>query len=298
MKIVVKTTIKIMALPFLFIACSVGNQAIAVEVSELEGINSDVSGTHLELLTSEFDCLIQPSKVIDVGAAVPGIVQVIYPDRNDLVKKGAVIVELESSVERAAFELTKHRASLDAAIKLREENQSFGQRSYQRKQKLMEKSVISLQDLDRSKTEVSVAELQVLQEKNNKHIAELEYRHAAAILQQRTLYSPVDGVVMERFKSPGEYVEDEPLLRIAQLDLLHVDVIVPVDHLGQITVGMTARLTSILKNTENYLATVDSVDVVADAASGTFGVRLSLANPDYLIPAGLRCNLVFLADEE
>jgi hypothetical protein len=41
------------------------------------------------------------------------------------------------------------------------------------------------------------------------------------------------------------------------------------------------------------------VDRVADAASGTFGVRLSLANPDYRIPAGLRCKLSsFIGESE
>lgn len=41
-------------------------------------------------------------------------------------------------------------------------------------------------------------------------------------------------------------------------------------------------------------ATVTVVDRVIDAAIGTFGVRLSLPNPDYRLPAGLRCQVRFL----
>jgi hypothetical protein len=39
---------------------------------------------------------------------------------------------------------------------------------------------------------------------------------------------------------------------------------------------------------------VTVVDRVVDAASSTFGVRLELANPDYRLPAGLKCRVRFL----
>ena len=35
------------------------------------------------------------------------------------------------------------------------------------------------------------------------------------------------------------------------------------------------------------------VDHVVDAASGTFGVRLALPNPDHSLPAGLKCHVSF-----
>ena len=41
------------------------------------------------------------------------------------------------------------------------------------------------------------------------------------------------------------------------------------------------------------MATVTVVDRVLDAASGTFGVRLALPNPDLLLPAGIRCKISF-----
>jgi len=40
-------------------------------------------------------------------------------------------------------------------------------------------------------------------------------------------------------------------------------------------------------------AVVTVVDQVFDAASGTIGVRLELANPGYRIPAGLKCQVRF-----
>ena len=55
-------------------------------------------------------------------------------------------------------------------------------------------------------------------EPDNKRIAGLELLRAEAMLDRRTIRSPVDGVVTERFKSAGEYIDDEPVMRVAQLD--------------------------------------------------------------------------------
>lgn len=242
----------------------------------------------------EFDCVIEPSEIVDVGIANPGVIERIDVQRNDRVKKGEVIATLESSVEQATLKLAKTRASLNTAIELRRQSAEFGSMTQKRNQALVQKAAISRQDMDQLRTETRIAELQVQQELENKRIAKLEYSRANAILQRRIIRSPLDGIVMERFKSAGEYVEEKPILRIAQLDPLHVEVIVPVEYLGRITPDMQAQVTAVVPGAATHVATVERVDVVADAASGTYGVRLNLPNPDYQISAGLRCKADFL----
>ena len=246
----------------------------------------------------ELDCVIEPSEIVDVGVALPGVVQSILADRSDLIKKGEVLVKMDNGVELAAAELAKARSKLDTAINLRKETAAFGDLTQKRNQQLFKKSAISIQEMDQLKTETRVAKLQVQQEKDNKRIAELQYRRARAVLNQRTIRSPFDGVVMDRFKAVGEYVDDEPLLRVAKLNPLNVEVIIPVVHLGKVKPGMTAEVSSLFSGEEDYVATVERVDTVADTASGTYGVRLSLENPDHKIPAGLRCQLSFLPEPE
>ena len=246
----------------------------------------------------ELDCVIEPSEIVDVGVALPGVVQSILADRSDPIKKGDVLVKMDSGVEQAAAELAKARADLTTAIKLRKETAAFGDLTQKRNQELFKKSAISIQEMDQLKTETRVAKLQVQQEKDNKRIAELQYRRARAVLNQRTIRSPFDGVVMDRFKAAGEYVDDEPLLRVAQLNPLHVEVIIPVVHLGKVKPGMKAEVNTLFSGAKGYVATVERVDTVADTASGTYGVRLSLENPDNQIPAGLRCQMSFLPETE
>jgi RND family efflux transporter MFP subunit len=259
--------------------------------------NEQTSSEKLDDTLSGLDCVMEPSIIADIGSASPGVVEKIYPHRSDLVKKGETLIEMESSVENASLELARIRASQNTAIELRQESAKFGYLTQKRNLELFRKSVISVYDMDKTKTETRIAKLQVLQEQDNQSIAILEYNRSKAVLQQRSIQSPFDGVVMERFKSVGEFVDDEPLMRIAQLDPLYVEVIVPVTSLGHISLGMKANVESNVIPNEKYVATVESIDRVADAASGTYGIRLILPNPDYQIPAGLRCQVSFLPEQ-
>jgi len=57
--------------------------------------------------------------------------------------------------------------------------------------------------------------------------------------------------------------------------------------------GMVADVTPQAPVNGQYQARVTVVDRVFDSASGTFGVRLELPNPDFELPAGLRCEIRF-----
>ena len=80
-------------------------------------------------------------------------------------------------------------------------------------------------------------------------------------------------------------------MKLAQLDPLRVEVFVPISMLGRIRVGMQAEVMPEEPVKGTFKARVIVVDRVADAASGTFGVRLELPNPGYRLPAGLKCKV-------
>lgn len=64
-------------------------------------------------------------------------------------------------------------------------------------------------------------------------------------------------------------------------------------HLDSIYAGMQATVYPQQPVGGEHQAEVITVDPVVDAASGTFGVRLALPNPDDRLPAGLRCTVAF-----
>lgn len=237
------------------------------------------------------DCVVEPSEVIDVGSAVSGLLEAVYVNRSEGVAKGAVLAKLESAVEERTVQLTQSRAKSMTAIKMRQTGAAFEERNKKRNRALVASNSISAQDMDQIKTESELAKLQLSQERENKHLAGLEYERAKAALARRLIVSPVTGVVMERFKAVGEFVDEQPILRVARLNPLHVEAILPTRFLPSVGVGMTAGVKLDLLGDASHKAKIIRVDRVADAASGTFGIQLSLNNDNYKIPAGVRCQL-------
>ena len=129
--------------------------------------------------------------------------------------------------------------------------------------------------------------------RENLRLAKLELDRSVEVVKRTTIYSPITGVVMERFLAPGEHIEDQPVVKLAQIHPLHVEVFAPVELLGAIKLGMRADVTPENSVGKAYKARVTIVDRVIDAASGTFGVRLELPNPKYRLPAGLKCKVKF-----
>jgi multidrug efflux pump subunit AcrA (membrane-fusion protein) len=122
----------------------------------------------------------------------------------------------------------------------------------------------------------------------------LELARAEAGLELKTIRSPDDGVVTERALSGGEYVNQEShILTIARLSELRVETYLPVALYGQVAEGDIATVEPEPPIGGSYKAKVAVVDHVFDAASGTFGVRLLLPNPDLRLPAGMRCKVRF-----
>lgn len=242
----------------------------------------------------EFDGLIEPTLSANVGSSTPGILESVNVDRGDMVKEGQVVAMLQAGVEKATMELAKVRAELDATIKAKRAELEFAERSKQRKKELFEKKTLSFQEWDEAETRRMLAELALNEALEAKRLAELEYKRSVEVVKRMSIRSPVNGVVVERYLHPGEYIEDKPVMKLAQIDPLHVEVIMPVSKLGSVKVGMLAEVKPEAPVGGVYKAKVKIVDKVVDAASGTFGVRLELPNPDYKLPPGLKCKVLFL----
>jgi RND family efflux transporter MFP subunit len=244
---------------------------------------------------SELDCLIQPREVVSISSPVDGIIERVTVDRGDRVREGAVLVALESSMERAAVAVARARTEQESGMKSSQTRLEFGARRFARTDEMYRKELVPLKELDEAETAKILAEHGVLETGENLRIAALELERAVAALALRTIKSPFAGVVLERLQHPGEFADAKkgPILRMARLDPLRVEVFVPVSLVGRMRVGTRAVVIPEPPFNTPHEATVTVVDHVADAASGTFGVRLEMPNPDHRVPAGLKCRVRF-----
>ena len=262
-------------------------------VALLASIGVNVSAM-AQTIDDAWECVIEPRKSVKIGSRVAGILSEVKVDRGDVVKKGQVIGRLRSEVERANVELARALAGSETRIKASQSQVDFERRRQERNQKLYKKKVISGESIDRVETELALREQELVAAKEAARISVLELMRAQAILDIRTIRSPISGIVVERSLSAGEFVLNEGhLVTVAQVDPLNVEVYVPIRLFPEIKVGMAAKVMPEEPVGGELDAKVTVVDRVFDAASGTFGVRLTLPNSKYRIPAGLRCLVRF-----
>lgn len=232
--------------------------------------------------------------MVEMSSAVEGVISEVLVDKNDQVKKGDVVARLDAGLEAATAELRRVQAELTSDVQAQQLALEFSNRSLERVKDLYEKKAASFSELDKLKTEHAIAQQQLQQALDRKRQAELEHKRALADLQRRTLVSPIDGVVVERMKEPGEHIDFEPVLKLAQLDPLRVEVFAPASLYGKVKVGMKASVVPELAMAEqSYAAEVTLVDQVIDGPSNTFGIRLSFPNPNNRLPSGLKCRVSF-----
>lgn len=242
----------------------------------------------------EFDCVVEPQQIVKLASPVVGVIARLDVDRGDIVRKGQIVGKIEDGVEAASLALAGAKATNDHVVKSAESRVLFLRRKHGRLSELHTKSISSLATLEEAEAELQIAEQQLKEAHLNRELARLEVAHAEEVLNQRTLRSPINGVVVERLLVPGEYRNDQsPILTLAQIDLLRVEVFVPIAHFGTIWVGSKAEVRPEYPVGGAFVATVAVVDHVLDAASGTFGVRLALPNPQLALPSGLRCKVTF-----
>jgi RND family efflux transporter MFP subunit len=238
-------------------------------------------------------CLLTPTAEAEVGSSVIGVIGKVLVERGDRVRKGQVVAQLVDDVERASVSAATQRFENRAEIAAAKSAYEFAQKKADRARELFQKQFISSQALEQADSEAKVAAMKYAQAQEQRIVAREDAAVAQAQLGLRTISAPISGIVVDRYMSPGERVEQKAILKIVQINPLRVEVVAPAKRFNTIRPGGTARVTPAMSGAETLEARVSLVDPVIDAASNTFRVRLELPNPKNAIPSGLRCRVSF-----
>lgn len=248
-----------------------------------------VALTVSDAVAEGLECVVLPHSVLELSSGVSGRLSTVYVDRADRIEAGQIVAELESDVERANLALAEARASMLSEVRLREASYSFDQRQRERIDDLHERNAVSSQTMDEADRDARLGRWQVSLARERLELAALELERARAQLALRTVRAPFNGVVLERYKSEGEFVDEDAILQVARLDPLRVEVIAPLEMHEAFRAGMQASVFTETAPDTPRRANVIAVDPVADPASGTFRARLELPNPDHALLAGVKC---------
>jgi len=253
----------------------------------------------LSFSSNAADCLIEPTQIVELASPVTGLLDKVMVRRADRVSKGQVVATLESRAEQAASELARFKSVQVGPTQMAENKIEFAKRKFTRRQAMSNEKLMAAQDKDDAEAELRLAESELKVAGENRQIAKLEHQQQSSLLNLRTLRSPFDGVVVDVLAYPGEVVEPgatkKAVIKLAQLDPLRIQVVLPKDVFGKVAPGMAVDVLPEIPGKGHYAAKVRSVDRLIDAASGTFVVLLDLPNPKLEIPAGVKCKATFPA---
>jgi membrane fusion protein (multidrug efflux system) len=208
-------------------------------------------------------CMLAPSEKVQVSSPVTGVLEKVMVRRGDRVKKDDKLFQLKAGVEREGVQLAFVRAG-------------FAERKAQRNKDLYDENILTAFERDEIETDLLIAK------------SELRLKQQELALRQ--VFSPINGVVVNRFNSEGEYVNIDPIISLATLDPLHVDLLLPARYFGEISVNQVLLIKPELDNIDARSAKVIIVDPLIDSASSTFRVQLLMTNLGNEIPAGIRCS--------
>ena len=238
---------------------------------------------------AELDCLVKPEMYVELSSPVDSIVEEILVDTGDTITRGQPLAQLEASVERARVKLARLQAKSVSDIKNRKEQLRYAKQYHSRMANLLSQNSVSQYETDKAQTEVAIAQIELNKANEKWRIAQLNLELAQTQLALRTIRSPIDGIVVDRYAMVGESVSDRTIMKLAKVNPLKVELIAPTEYFGLIQKGMEVEIYPEQPSNQVFTATVTVVDQLIDPASGSFTVRMLLPNPEDKLVGGVNC---------
>ena len=177
---------------------------------------------------------------------------------------GQPLAPLESGVENAEEALAEIRAANECELQARKTDLKLAELELARSRDLHRQDTVPAQQVDESRARYQIAHAPLTRALQNQELQQLESKRAQRLYAKRILTSPVDGVVVAQLAFAGEFVCDNPVMRVVALDPLRVEVMLPARLFATIKVGDTARLYPELGSDAPLFSTVDVVDAMLD----------------------------------
>jgi RND family efflux transporter MFP subunit len=272
--------------------------AAAMSIALADSPAPTVSGTPAAIGGADsvtVDAFTAPHEQRQLSSQAGGVVKKVLVEEGDHVTAGQPLVEFNDALLQAQLAVSQARIqSAEAQIAAAKARHEMLSTEYEREQKLFDKEVASQEDLDKARLDRDLAQLAIENSENDKTIATLTANRDQEAVNQTIIKAPIDADILRIAVRGGEAAQPlSPVLSVVAVDPLDVIAYVPIGTVGRIRVGSTAELKLETVPADPLQCSVKVVDRVADPASGTYRVKLTLPNPDRKIAAGARGSLTF-----
>jgi membrane fusion protein (multidrug efflux system) len=200
------------------------------------------------------------TKGVAISNEAPGVISRLHFESGASVRRGQVLVELDTDVERAQLASIRARQKLAAL-------------SLERSRMLVDAGAIAPAQLDADQSSFGslTADAKALQ----------------AQIDRKVVRAPFNGRLGIRAVNLGQFLAPgTPVTVLESAESLYVDFTLPQQYLGQITLGALVRA---LDAGEKPLAEgpITAIDPAVDAVTRTFKVRASIPNQEGRLRSGM-----------
>ncbi len=230
-----------------------------------------------------------PSRKAQIACEHDGTIRELMVAESRRVIKGQILFRLNSRLHELRAKQLEAITKSDLSIEQGRSALEHAQRKTGRLRQLEADEVISTSDLEQSVFETQVADLKLRQAKFDRMQAASELEQLQEQIRQRTLRSPLAGVVTEIYKQTGEAAEKlTPVLEVASLDPLWVEFECPVERQNEFRLMSKIKVAPSTRPADIRTAEVIHVSLKANPSSHTFLVRAAVPNTKYSWRMGLK----------
>jgi HlyD family secretion protein len=255
---------------------------------------------------------VKPKKSVDISALIAGRIIKIAVEEGQVVKKNDLLLKLESTQYEASADRDRAYIHSLQAEKIKAEAQlENDKRSFERKEALFEKKLISREELESSQAKYNIS-------KASHESIEYQIKQAQASLRstldnlEKTVYdSPIDGIITSLNVEEGEIAlvgtMNNPgtvLLTIADLSVMEVDVEVDETDVIGVELGQTSEVRVdafpdlVIKGKVTEIGSSAIQTVTGSEESKDFKVVITLENPPKNLKPGLSATADIITAEK
>jgi len=248
---------------------------------------------------------VKPTTEVQVGAQVSGRITNVYVDFNSRVKAGDVLAEIDPTLFGAQIDSTQAQAAVARANVTRADaSLTTAKQRVARAKKLVAEGIGSQADLDTAQGayEVALAELAA----SKAQVAQIgaQLKSSKTNLDYTRIYSPIDGIVINRAIDPGQTVAasfQAPVLFVIAQDLSKMRVLADIDEadVGRLKEGMAAKISVDAFPGESFKGSVSQVRYSPVSQSGvvTYAAVIQVDNADLKLRPGMTATVTITSSE-
>ena len=259
-------------------------------------------------LTVTANGTLQPTRSVNIGSELSGTVKSVLVDVNDRVKRGQMLVELDTS--KFTDQVNRSRASLAAAQALQAQNAATVAEAkatlarFEEVARLSGGKVPSATELDIARAALARAVANESSAVANVAVARATLSTDETNLSKASIRSPLDGVVLSRSVDPGNAVaaslQAVTLFTLAEsLSQLQLEASVDEADVGAVKVGQKASFTVSAYPSRRFPATISRVAFGSTTTNNvvTYVTTLDVDNTDLSLRPGMTAVATIVATE-